>query len=227
MGETPMPGGWSMSSVWAPMCGQTWLAAAAAFAQMWTVMMVTMMLPSSTPQWRRCWLACRMVRLAWPSLLAGTCYLSAWALAGTLVFCVGNALEIELPYAGALARAVPLSSGIALVVAGVAQCAASSRRRVKCRPAVRLDDLGPIRTIRAACQFGLRLALHEGYCCANLMAVVLAIGIMDWMAMAAATVAMTVERLVPADGRTARGVGAAIMAIGMLIVARAVATAFR
>lgn len=31
MGEVLMPGGWTMSMAWMPMCGQTWFDAAATF----------------------------------------------------------------------------------------------------------------------------------------------------------------------------------------------------
>src|ERR1700674_3905070 len=53
MGEMPMPGGWTMSMAWMPMCGPTWPGAAASFFGMWVVMMVAMMLPSLVPMlWR-------------------------------------------------------------------------------------------------------------------------------------------------------------------------------
>src|SRR5882757_6626078 len=53
MGEMPMPGGWTMSMAWTPMCGQTWTGAVASFLGMWVVMMAAMMLPSLVPMlWR-------------------------------------------------------------------------------------------------------------------------------------------------------------------------------
>ena len=39
IGETPMPGGWTMSMAWMRMPGQTWPGAAASFLGMWVVMM--------------------------------------------------------------------------------------------------------------------------------------------------------------------------------------------
>jgi hypothetical protein len=48
-GGMPMPGGWMMSMMWRPMCGQTWSVVAASFLGMWSVMMVAMMLPSLVP----------------------------------------------------------------------------------------------------------------------------------------------------------------------------------
>ena len=56
MAEMPMPDGWTMSTMWLRMCGQTWLDAAMSFVAMWLAMMVTMMLPSLTPVlWRYYW----------------------------------------------------------------------------------------------------------------------------------------------------------------------------
>ncbi len=49
----PMPGGWSMSMMWMPMCGQTWPRVAASFVGMRIAMMTAMMLPSVAPVlWR-------------------------------------------------------------------------------------------------------------------------------------------------------------------------------
>ena len=49
MGVLCTPGGWSVSTVWMAMPGQSWLAAAAGFMAMWTAMMTAMMLPSLVP----------------------------------------------------------------------------------------------------------------------------------------------------------------------------------
>ena len=43
-----------------------------------------------------------------------------------------------------------------------------------------------------------RLGLRCSYCCANLIAMLLVIGVMDLSAMTAVTAAITVERLAPA-----------------------------
>jgi predicted metal-binding membrane protein len=48
-GGMAMQGGWTMSMTWIRMPGQSWLAAAAMFLGMWTVMMVAMMMPSLMP----------------------------------------------------------------------------------------------------------------------------------------------------------------------------------
>jgi len=49
MPEVPMAGGWWMSGVWLPMCGQSWPDAAASFLGMWLAMTIAMMLPALTP----------------------------------------------------------------------------------------------------------------------------------------------------------------------------------
>jgi predicted metal-binding membrane protein len=66
MGEMPMPGGWTMSMAWMPMCGQTWPGAAASFLGMWVVMMAAMMLPSLVPKlWRYRQAVAGQARRAW------------------------------------------------------------------------------------------------------------------------------------------------------------------
>jgi predicted metal-binding membrane protein len=229
MGEMPMPGGWAMSTIWIPTCGQTWLGAAGAFVRMWTLMMVAMMLPSSMPEWRL-WgqwsqwpgstAAARPGTAAWSALRMIVCYLLAWAAAGAIVFAAGNGLATNLPRAAALARLVPLCSGIVVIVAGAIQFTSWKARRLACGGA---RSLGAMHTMKvaAAGRLGFRLALDGGCCCANLMGALLVAGMMDLRTMAAATAAMTLERLLPAGGRTARGIGAALIAAGLYLIAQA------
>ena len=53
------------------------------------------------------------------------------------------------------------------------------------------------------------------------MAVLLVVGVMDLRAMAAVTVAITVERLAPAGERVARANGLVAVAAGLCLIARA------
>jgi predicted metal-binding membrane protein len=73
----------------------------------------------------------------------------------------------------------------------------------------------------AAWRHGLRLGVHCSYCCLGLIALLLAIGVMDLRAMAAITAAITVERLAPAGERVARAIGAVVVLAGLLLIARA------
>lgn len=230
MGEVPMPGGWSMSALWTPMCGQTWLGAATSFVGMWTVMMAAMMLPMSLPElgWLRQRIRATPCAVATSVTLATfAAYALAWAVTGAIVFVGGNTLAATLPSAAALARRVPLAAGLLIVLAGAVQFTAWKARRIACCATLRsLDripasELRTVRTLRAACRFGFRLAFEGGLCCANLMLVLLLVGVMDSRAMVAITAAASLERIVPARGRTARAIGAAVAATGVCVAAQA------
>jgi predicted metal-binding membrane protein len=73
-----------------------------------------------------------------------------------------------------------------------------------------------------AWRHGLRLGVHCGYCCAGLTAAFLVTGVMDLRAMAAVTAAIAFERLAPDGGRIARVIGAVVVGVGLLLIARAV-----
>ena len=121
----PMPGGWTMSMTWMRMPGQTWPGAAASFLGMWVVMMVAMMLPSLVPMLWRYRQAGRQsgrdaprpadrARRRRPTSSSGR-------RSGVVVFPLGVALaaiEMQQP---ALARAVPLASGVVVLIAGALQ----------------------------------------------------------------------------------------------------------
>lgn len=225
LADIPMPGGWSLSAMWMPMCGQTWLEAAAAFTGRWTCMMGPMMLPSLMPtlwaHWKR--KSARRVageRYGRTTMLVSASYLAAWALLGALVFPAGAALAVSAMRSTAFARAMPLCSGIVVMVAGAVQFTEWKARRVACcrnAPQHGLVSAAGAGTA-AAIKHGLRLALHCGCCCANLMAALFALGVMDLRAMAAATVAMTIEQWTPWGGRTLQGIGATVMATGLFLI---------
>jgi predicted metal-binding membrane protein len=224
MDGMPMPGGWAMSMAWMRMPGQTWAAATATFLGMWMVMMVAMMLPSLVPMlWRyRDAVGARGARRLGPlTVLAGLGYFSVWALLGLAVFPVGVALaEVEMRWA-TLARAVPTAAALVVLVAGALQFTRwKARQLVCCRE-------GPGSTCTAsaapggAFRHGLRLGLLCSRCCAGLMTVLLALGVMDLRAMAVVTAAITAERLAPVGECTARAIGAAVVAGGVVLAARA------
>ena len=52
------------------------------------------------------------------------------------------------------------------------------------------------------------------------MVILLVVGIMDLRAMAAVTVAITIERLAPAGEYVARAIGAVVVGVGLLLIAR-------
>ena len=223
MGGMPMPGGWTMSMVWMP--GQTtWPGAAASFLGMWVVMMVAMMLPSLVPMlWRYRQAVGRTgeTRLGRLTAVVGVGYFLVWTLFGVAAFPLGVALTAYEMQKPALARAVPIAVGVVVLIAGAIQFTAWKARHLACCR----ETPGGGRTLPAdagtAWRHGLRLGLHCSYCCAGLMAILLVIGVMDLRAMAAVAAAITVERLAPAGERAARAIGAVIVGLGLLVIARA------
>lgn len=71
-----------------------------------------------------------------------------------------------------------------------------------------------------AWRHGLRLSLHCSYCCVDLIAILLVIGVMDLRAMAVVAAAITLERLATAGGRIARAIGV-VVGVGLFLIARA------
>ena len=226
MGEMVMPGDWSMSMTWMRMPGQTWLGAAASFLGMWVVMTAAMMLPSLVPmltRYRQAVARTDETRLGRLTVLVGAGYFLVWTAFGAAAFPLGvglAALEMRDP---ALARAVPISVGVVVLIAGSLQLTAWKARHLACcRDAPGLartllpDDAG------TAWRHGLRIGLHCSYSCAAPMVILLVIGIMDLRVMAAVTAAITAERLAPAGERVARAIGAVVVWAGLVLTARAV-----
>lgn len=224
MGEMPMPGGWSMSMVWMRMPGQSWPGVAASFVGMWLVMMMAMMLPSLAPMLMRYRQAARKVatsRLGLRTTLVGAGYFFVWTVFGLAVFPLGVALSAMEMQEPVLARAVPIVTGVVIVIAGALQFGAwKSHDFGRCTAAqARLRTL-PANT-GAAWRHGVRLGLHCSSCCANLMAILLVIGIMDVRAMVLVTAALAAERLTPAGERVARVTGVIVIGIGLFLITRA------
>lgn len=223
MGGTPMPGGWTMSALWAPMCGRTWFDAAVSFAGMWNVMTIAMMLPAVAPALWRYFEAVEHARAARMTAIAAAGYFLVWLLVGVLVFAAGAQLTALAVAAPALAHTAPAAAGVVVVISGVLQFSAWKARWLACcgySPScghARLD-------VQAALRHGLRIGRHCLCCCGNLMAALLAAGVMDRPAMALVAAAIAAERWVPGGERVARGIGVAAIAVGVVMVVRAVAT---
>jgi len=222
----PMPGDWTMSMAWMKMPGQTWWSAAASFLGMWIVMMVAMMLPSLVPMLRRyresvgATDAPRADRL---TAIVGASYFFVWTMFGLAAFPIGIALatiEMQEPW---VARAVPIVAGVVVLIAGALQFTTWKAHHLVCY----LNTSSFVRTdVRAsyseAWRHGVRLGLHCGHCCSNLMAILLVIGVMDLRVMAVVAAAITVERLAPARTRVAQATGALIVGGALVLIARTV-----
>ncbi|MGC1829046.1 MAG: DUF2182 domain-containing protein [Candidatus Acidiferrales bacterium] len=224
MGEMPMPGGWTMSMAWMRMPGQTWPGAAASFLGMWVVMMVAMMMPSLVPMlwhYRQAVGRTGETQLGWLTALAGVGYFFVWTVFGIAIFPLGVAVAAVAMRQPAVTRAVPITAGVVVLIAGSFQVTAWKARHLACCR----EAPGCGRTLPAdagtAWRHGLRLGLHCSQCCAGLIAILLVIGVMDLRAMAVVTAAITLERLAPAGERAARAIGVVVIGAGLFLIARA------
>jgi len=226
MGGMAMPGGWTMSMVWMRMPGQTWLESTASFVAMWVVMMAAMMLPSHAPMLWGYREAVRWTgesRLGRLTLVASIGYFFVWALFGLIVFLAGvmlAAIEMKNP---ALARALPVTAGLIILIAGVVQFTPwKAHHLAQCRETMRSGQTvqpGAMMAWREGMRFGRQCSLS----CANLTAILLVVGVMDVPTMALLTVAITAERLASAGARVAQLSGAVAIAAGLLLVTRVAA----
>jgi predicted metal-binding membrane protein len=222
--DMPMPGGWTMSMAWMRMPGQTWPGAAASFLGMWVVMMVAMMTPSLVPmlqRYRRAVGGTGERRLGRLTALVGAGYFFVWTVFGMAAYPLGVALAAIEMRQPALARVVPIAVGVVVLIAGSFQFTAWKARHLTCcREAPGLGRALPADP-GTAWRHGLRLGLHCSQCCAGLMAILLAIGVMDLGAMAVVAAVITAERVAPAGVAVARGIGAVVVGAGLLQIARA------
>jgi predicted metal-binding membrane protein len=218
-----MPGGWTMSMAWMRMPTQTWPEVAASFLGMWMVMMAAMMLPSLLPMLLRYRAAIGPINQAHISrltLLVGAAYFFVWSVFGIVAFAAGVTLAAIVMQQPVLAHLVPIAIGGLVVFAGALQFTAWKQRQLACcrhahcAQSMRADA-------RTAWRHGLQLGLRCCYCCSGLTAILLVIGVMDLRAMAAVTVAITLERLAPAGERVAHAIGFVVVAAGVLLVAQA------
>lgn len=225
MREMPMPGGWTMSMMWMRMPGQTWIEAAASFLAMWMVMMIAMMLPSQVPMLLRYRQAFRWrgeSRLGRLTLIAGLGYFFVWTVLGFALFPMGvvvAAMEMEQPV---LARGVPLTAGLVILIAGAVQLTSwKAHHLARCRETPARDSVLPPHAMMAW-RDGMRLGFHCCLSCANLTAILLVIGLMDLRAMSLVTAAITAERLAPAGERVAQTTAAVVIVAGLLLITRAI-----
>ena len=223
MGEMPMPGGWTMSMAWMPMCGQTWPGAAASFLGMWVAMTVAMMLPPLVPmlwRYRQAVGGTGETRLGRLTALVGVGYFFVWTVFGMAAFPLGVALAAVAMQLPALARAVPTAVAVVIVIAGAFQFTAWKAHHLACCREAPGSCRLPLADAGTAWRHGRRLGLHCSFCCAGLTTILLVIGVMDLRAMAAVTAAITLERLAPAGERVARAIGAIVVGAGLLLIAR-------
>jgi predicted metal-binding membrane protein len=214
----PMPGGWTMSMTWMLMPGQSWPGVAASFVGMWVVMMVAMMLPSLVPalwRYRQALSSVRISRLDLLTAWAGVGYFSVWTLLGVAAFPIGVAFAAAEMQHPALARAVPLTGSVVVLIAGLIQFTSWKARQLACCREVTVCPCTAPIDAASAFKHGVRLGVHCIYCCAGLTAILLAVDVMDIRAMAMLTAAITLERLLPSGLRVAHAIGVTTVGAGL------------
>ena len=204
---------------------ETWRAAAG-FLGVWVVMMAAMMLPSLAPVLWRHRQDAASAGEPQPGLttgLVGIGYVVVWAVVGTAVYALGTALaaiEVRIP---GVARDVPIAVGVVVLIGGALQFTAWKAHHLRCCRAVPGHGARPLGAATALTT-GVRLGVHCVQSCAGLMAILLAVGVMDLRAMAVVTAAITLERLAPAGERVARAIGGVTVAAAVFLIARATMT---
>jgi hypothetical protein len=115
--------------------GQTWPGAAASFLGMWVVMMIAMMPPSLVPMlWRYRQAVGRTgeTRLGRLTALVGVGYFFVWTVFGMAAFPVGVALAVDEMQLPALARAVPITVGVVVLIAAALEFTAWKAHHLAC-----------------------------------------------------------------------------------------------
>ena len=216
-----MPGGWVMSMTWMRMPGQGWLDLAVMFCGMWAVMMIAMMMPVFAPElirFRRGQARGDARGLA--SLAFAASYFGIWIAAGIGILPLGLVFAELAMRSEAVSRITPVLAGLVVMVAGATQFSGWKQRQIACCRHTALDRASSTNYLEAG-RAGARLGLDCLYCCAGLTAVLLVIGVMDLLAMALVTMAISAERLMTARIRVARLVGLVLLAGGGMMLFRA------
>ncbi len=203
---------------------QTWYGAAAGYLGMWMAMMVPMMLPSLVPmlsRYRRSVRGADGIHLHRLTALVVGGYFVIWAILGTVAYAASVGLmAIEMQWE-AVPRWLPVAAGVVVLLAGGVQFTSwKARQLARCREGTGFG-CPPAASAMGAWQHGLRLGVQCGLSCGSLMLALLAIGMMDMVAMVAATLAISAERLAPAPLRVARVVGGAMVVVGVITIALA------
>ena len=146
-------------------------------------MMIAMMLPSLAPELLRYRTRLRALGETRADLLTaqvGAAYFVVLTVAGALIFPVGVSIASEMMRSPALARAVPISTGVLVVLAGAFQFTDRKARHLACWS----DGSWCAQTEAAhfvvAWRLGVRLAIRCTGCCWPFMAILLAVGTMNF-----------------------------------------------
>lgn len=194
---------------------------------MWAVMMIGMMTPSAAPlvllylgvARHAAGSGHRFVGAAW--LLAG--YLLAWCLFALVATLAQWALESTAMMTSSMRAASPTLGAVVLIAAGIYQWLPVKNACLKqCRaPLAFIQQRGGFKASAAA---SLRLGFEHGLfcvgCCWLLMLLLFVFGVMNLLWIAALTLFVLAEKLLPDAPWLVRAAGAAAIATGLWMVLR-------
>ncbi|WP_433625741.1 DUF2182 domain-containing protein [Halomicrococcus sp. NG-SE-24] len=171
----------------------------------WGVMMTAMMFPSAAPAFRAYYrslgkapISTKMSRTA---AVTGIFSL-VWLLTGV----ASLALNIVVPISGVASRSWHLLFGVSLVVVATYQLSTYKRHHLEhCRAPFDIADTGS--DVRSTVRFAVRLGASSVGCCWALMALVVVVGSMNLLWMAAITVLLSAELLARRGERLAEAIG--------------------
>jgi predicted metal-binding membrane protein len=207
--EMEMPGGWTMSTMWTRMPGQTWFASALSFQFMWLAMMVAMMLPSALPTFLK-------TRRRWVSLCCmASGYFTIWLAAGVGLYALGVAFATVAVRSESFSRAVPWLLGASLSAAGAIQFTRwKMTHLLRCRSPLgcSISCPQPETSFRLGCKQGVACCV----CCAAPMAVMIVLGMMNPLVMIVVATVIAAEKLLPRPAIVARLVGISAIIAGVV-----------
>lgn len=235
-GGMDMPGGWRMSMMWMRMPGQSWAGSAGMFLLMWLTMMVAMMTPSFASKLNQFHRSLVWRRAGHPGLSTGLVasgYFGVWTAIGVAVYALGLPWALAAMRWPALSRLVPLLTGLTLILSGafqfspwkktgLTQCRdlliyAPYRRQRKDQPVKILKTDGA----RDSFAEGLRQGFSCALCCAGSMAILVALGTMNFCVMLGVAAVIALEKLLPRPQPVVYLTGAFCMAVGVVEAVRA------
>jgi predicted metal-binding membrane protein len=190
------------------------------FEGMWIVMMVAMMMPVLAPALLRFRQGMSGQGLAARhTLLYAGAYFAVWALAGLILYPPAVAVS-QVANQSAGNPWIPAAGSVLMVLAGCFQFSAAKRRQIECCRSVPMSCAVPASPARWSLRAGWRTGVRCVACCAGLTVTLLIAGVMDLLAMAAVTVGIVAERLMPRRARMERGVGAILVTLGVFLLAQ-------
>jgi predicted metal-binding membrane protein len=208
-----------------PIAGWSTLGEGVAFIGAWAVMMAAMMLPSAAPMIALYSAVHRNIgatgQRGVPTALFAVAYGLVWAAVGVPVYFATLGVSALASSEEMVGMALPYGVALVLVAAAVYQL---TPLKSVCLRACRSPLGFLIGNWRAGLDGTLRLGLnHAAYCvgcCWALMAVLVAAGAMGLAWVVLVTLAVFAEKVLPRGEWTARAIGLALLALGVVVAAQ-------